>query len=52
METKKENKNRFTISMSDSVYEYLEEIRTEKGLTKSAMLTLVLEEYKKGQKNA
>lgn len=46
------NKNRFTISMSDSVYEYLEKIRNEKGLSKSAMLTFVLEEYKKGQKNA
>lgn len=45
-------KKRFTISMSDSFYEYLEELCKEKGLSKSAMLTMVLDEYKKGQKNA
>lgn len=44
------NKKRFTITMSESVYDYLEKVCKEKGLSKSAMLTVVLEEYKKGQK--
>ncbi len=46
------NKKRFTITMSESVYAYLEELCKEKGLSKSAMLTVTLEEYKKtkGQK--
>ena len=43
-------KKRFTITMSDSFYEYLEELCKEKGLSKSAMLTLILDEYKKGEK--
>ncbi len=45
-------KTRYTITRSDSFYEYLEELCKEKGLSKSAMLTLVLDEYKKGQKKA
>lgn len=44
------NKKRFTITMSESVHAYLEELCKEKGLSKSAMITVVLEEYKKGQK--
>ncbi len=44
------DKKRFTITMSESIYDYLEELCKEKGLSKSAMLTVVLEEYKKGQK--
>ncbi|MCM3073734.1 MULTISPECIES: CopG family transcriptional regulator [Staphylococcus] len=43
-------KRRFTISLSDSFYEYLENLCKEKGLSKSAMITLILEEYKKGEK--
>ncbi|CJF53370.1 MULTISPECIES: CopG family transcriptional regulator [Bacilli] len=43
-------KRRFTISLSDSFYEYLEKLCKEKGLSKSAMITLILEEYKKGEK--
>lgn len=43
-------KKRLTISLSPSVLEDLEKISKEKGLSKSAMITLILEEYKKGQK--
>ncbi len=43
-------KKRFTITMSDSFYEYLEKLCEEKGLSKSAMITLILNEYKKGEK--
>ena len=43
-------KRRFTISLSDSFYEYLEKLCKENGLSKSAMITLILEEYKKGEK--
>ena len=45
-----ENKKRFTITMSESVYAYLKELCQEKGLSKSAMITVALEEYKKWQK--
>ncbi|WP_391123529.1 CopG family transcriptional regulator [Psychrobacillus sp. L3] len=44
------DKKRFTITMSETIYEYLEKLCKEKGLSKSAMLTVALEEYKKGQK--
>lgn len=44
------DKKRFTITMSENMYEILEKLCKEKGLTKSAMLTVALEEYKKGQK--
>lgn len=44
------NKKRFTITMSETIYEHLEKICKEKGLSKSAMLTVAFEEYKKGQK--
>ncbi|HDB3173252.1 CopG family transcriptional regulator [Mammaliicoccus lentus] len=43
-------KKRFTITLSDSFYEYLEKLCREKGLSKSAMITLILDEYKKGEK--
>lgn len=43
-------KKRLTISLSPSVLEDLEKLAKEKGLSKSAMITLILEEYKKGQK--
>lgn len=44
------DKKRLTISLSPSVLKNLEELAKEKGLSKSAMVTLILEEYKKGQK--
>ena len=43
-------KKRFTITLSDSFYEYLEKLCKEKGLSKSAMITLILDEYMKGEK--
>lgn len=43
-------KKRLTISLSPSVLTDLEKFAKEKGLSKSAMITLILEEYKKGQK--
>jgi metal-responsive CopG/Arc/MetJ family transcriptional regulator len=44
-------KKRFTITLSDSFYEYLEKLCIrKKGLSKSAMITLILDEYKKGEK--
>jgi len=46
------DKRRFTITMSESVYKYLEQVCEEKGLSKSAMLTVALEEYKRQQKKA
>lgn len=45
-------KKRLTVTLSEKVYSDLEKIAKEKGLSKSAMLTVALEEYKKGQKNA
>lgn len=45
------NKKRFTITMSEKMYKDLEQLCKEKGLSKSAMLTVTLEEYKKGQEN-
>ena len=46
------NKKRLTITLAEKVYSELEKMAKEKGLSKSAMLTVALEEYKKGQKNA
>lgn len=45
-------KKRLTITISPNVYKTLEQMAREKGLSKSAMLTVAFEEYKKGQKNA
>lgn len=45
-------KKRLTVTLSEKVYSDLEKIAKEKGLSKSAILTVALEEYKKGQKNA
>lgn len=44
------NKKRLTITLADSVLENLEKTANEKGLSKSAIITLALEEYMKGQK--
>jgi len=43
-------KKRLTISLSDVVYKKLDDIAERKGLTKSAVLTIALDEYLKGQK--
>jgi len=52
MVEKVKEKKRFTIGMSETVYEDLEKFCKEKGLSKSAMITLMIDEYKKGRKNA
>lgn len=44
------NKKRLTITLAESVLDNLEKIAKEKGLSKSAVITIALEEYKKGQK--
>ena len=46
------NKKRLTITLSENIHADLEKMAKEKGLSKSAMLTVAFEEYKKGQKNA
>lgn len=43
-------KKRLTITLSEQVLEYLEKVAKDKGFSKSALITLALEEYKKGQK--
>lgn len=47
---KNNNKKRLGITISPKVLEELETMAREKGLSKSAVITLALEEYKKGQK--
>ena len=39
------NKKRITISLSDKILVNLEKMSKDKGLSKSAMITLALEEY-------
>lgn len=43
-------KKRLTITISENIYEYLEMISKEKGLSKSAMITVSLENYRKAEK--
>ena len=43
-------KKRLTITLSDSVLENLEKMAKEMGLSKSAMISVALENYKKGHK--
>lgn len=43
-------KKRLTITMSESILNNLEEMAKEMGLSKSAVITIALEEYRKGQK--
>lgn len=43
-------KKRLTISLSENVLKELEELAKDRGMTKSVIITLALEEYKKGQK--
>ena len=45
-------KKRLTITLAQNVHDDLDRIAKEKGLSKSAILTIAFEEYKKGQKNA
>lgn len=45
-------KSRIQISLTDEQIEELERLAKEKGFTKSAIIALAIEEYKKGQKNA
>lgn len=42
-------KKRLTITLSDSVFENLEKMAKELGLSKSGMISVALENYKKGQ---
>lgn len=44
-----EKKKRLTITLSKNVLNYLSEIAKDKGLSKSALITVALEEYKKLQ---
>lgn len=44
------NKKRLTITLAESVLIDLEKMSKDKGLSKSAVITIALEEYKKGQK--
>ncbi|EAG8774275.1 TPA: ribbon-helix-helix protein, CopG family [Listeria monocytogenes] len=43
-------KKRLTITLAESVLDDLEKMAKEKGLSKSALITITLGEYKKGQK--
>lgn len=45
-------KKRLTITLAQNVHDDLDRIAKEKGLSKSTILTIAFEEYKKGQKNA
>ena len=49
-ENKMSKKKRLTITLSEQVLEYLDKVAKEKGLSKSSLITIALEEYKKGQK--
>ena len=42
-------KKRLTITLSDSVFKNLEDMAKELGLSKSGMISVALENYKKGQ---
>lgn len=52
MEKDMTEKKRITISLPKYVLAELESMANEKGVTKSILIMLALEEYKKGQKNA
>lgn len=47
-----EAKKRLTITMSQNIYKDLERLAKEKGLSKSALITIAIQNYKKGQINA
>lgn len=44
------NKKRLTITLAESVLNDLEKMAKENGLSKSAVITIALGDYKKGQK--
>lgn len=50
MEKDMSEKKRLTISLPAYVLEDLEKMSKDKGVTKSILIMLALEEYKKGQK--
>lgn len=43
-------KKRLTISLSENIYSILDDLAKKKGLSKSAVISIAVEEYKKGQK--
>lgn len=43
-------KKRLTISLSENIYSILEDLAKKKGLSKSAVISIAVEEFKKGQK--
>ncbi|GAA3720317.1 ribbon-helix-helix domain-containing protein [Salinicoccus jeotgali] len=45
-------KKRLMISLTEEQNNELEKLAKEKGFSKSAIIVIALEEYKKGQKNA
>ncbi len=47
-----DNKKRIMISLTEEQNKELESMAKERGFTKSAIVAIALEEYKKGQKNA
>lgn len=47
-----DDKKRIMISLTEKQNDELEKLAKEKGFSKSAIIVLALEEYKKGQKNA
>lgn len=47
-----DDKKRIMISLTKKQNDELEKLAKEKGFSKSAIIVLALEEYKKGQKNA
>lgn len=52
MEKDMTEKKRITISLPEYVLNEMEALAKEKGMTKSILIMLAFEEYKKGQKNA
>ena len=46
------NKKRIMISLTEEQNNDLENLAKERGFTKSAIVAIAIEEYKKGQKNA
>lgn len=43
------DKKRVTVSLSERVIEILDELVKDKGINRSAIITLALEEFQKGQ---
>lgn len=47
--TVKKEKRRVSFTLSESVWEFLESVAAERGLSKSAIVTLALENLKEGE---